>query len=189
MKVASLLLLSLLLAGFCFALDPGEKAPNFTLKSTEGKEVHLTDFGGKTVVVMFIATRCPYSNAFTGVMAKLANQYSSKGIVFLGINSNKSEPLEEVALHAKQHFPFVVLKDDGNKVADAYKAQVTPESFVIDGTGVVRYHGALGSSNNPTTNRLQANSTEISAALDEMMAGKPVTKAKTKAFGCTIKRT
>lgn len=179
----------LLASAAAFALDPGDSAAAFKLNDSAGKEVKLSDYSGKNVVVIFIATRCPYSNAFNQVMAKLASDYASKGVVFLGINSNKSEPVEEVADHSKKNgLTFPVLKDPGNKVADQYGAQVTPEAFLIDGKGVIRYHGALGSSNNPTTDASKANSDEIRAALDALMGGKDIAKAKTKAFGCSIKR-
>ena len=185
----ALFVVFLLAAVAAFALDAGDKSADFTLSDASGKQVKLSDYSGKNVIVVFIATKCPYSNAFNDVMAKLANDYQSKGIVFLGINSNKSEPVEEVAQHAKQHgFSFPVLKDAGNKVADQYGAQVTPEAFVIDGKGVIQYHGALGSSDNPTTDASKANSDEIRAALDALLAGKQIAKAKTKAFGCSIKR-
>ena len=187
MKV--LLSVFLLITASALALDPGDQAAVFKLSAAAGKEYKLADYSGKNVVVIFIATRCPYSNAFNLVMAKLATDYASKGVVFLGINSNKSEAVEEVADHAKKNgFSFPVLKDADNKVADQYGAQVTPEAFLIDGKGVIRYHGALGSSNNPTTDPSKANSDEIRAALDALLGGKDIVKSKTKAFGCSIKR-
>lgn len=186
---AFLIVFLLLVAAAAFALDAGDKAADFKLSDAAGKEVKLSDYNGKNVVVIFIATRCPYSNAFNEVMARLGRDYTSKGVVVLGINSNNSEPAAEVAEHAKKHgFSFPVLKDSGNKVADRYSAQVTPEAFVIDGKGVIRYHGALGSSDNPTTDATKANSDEIRTALDALLGGKEIAKAKTKAFGCSIKR-
>lgn len=182
------LLFCLLFSVTAFALDPGSKAADFALNNTDGKTVKLSDYHGKDVVVIFVATRCPYSNAFNNVMEQLAKDYAAKGISFVGINSNKTESLEEVAQHTQEHFTFPVLKDPDNKIANLYEAQVTPEAFVIDSTGVIRYHGALGSSDNPTTNPAKANSTEIRAALDQLLAGKPIATAKTKAFGCSIKR-
>lgn len=179
----------LLVASSLPALDAGDKAAGFSLSDAAGKQVKLADYSGKNVVVIFMATKCPYSNAFNQVMAKLAGDYTPKGVVVLGINSNKSEPSEEVAQHAKQHgISFPVLKDPNNKVADQYAAQVTPEAFLIDAKGTIRYHGALGSSNNPTTDASKANSDEIRTALDALLAGKDIAKVKTKAFGCSIKR-
>lgn len=181
-------LILLLIASSVFALDAGQKAADFNLKDGSGKEVKLSDFSGKNVVVIFVSTKCPYSNAFNKVMADLSKDYSAKGITVLGINSNKAETAADVAAHAKEHFPFQVLKDEENKVADLYDAQVTPEAFVIDGSGTIRYHGALGNSKNPTTDASRANSDDIRGALDELIAGKQIAKDKTKAFGCSIKR-
>jgi peroxiredoxin len=181
-------LIFLLLASSVFALDAGDKAADFALKTGGGQEVKLSDFSGKNLVVIFISTKCPYSQAFNKVMADLSKDYSGKGITVLGINSNKSETVSDVAAHAKEHFPFQVVKDEDNKVADLYGAQVTPEAFVIDGKGMIRYHGALGNSKNPTTDASRANSDDIRSALDELIAGKQIAKDKTKAFGCSIKR-
>ena len=187
MKLASLFLFIFVAA--VFALDPAQRAVDFTLQDTNGREVKLSDYENQNVVLIFVSTKCPYSNAFNGVMAKLATDYSAKGFVFLGINSNRTESAEQVAQHAKEHgLSFTILKDPENKVADLYAAQVTPEAFVIDKTGIVRYHGALGSSGRPTNDPAEATSNEIRAALDELLSGKEIAKAKTKAFGCTIKR-
>jgi len=187
MKVAFVFVI--LFAVSSFALDAPNKAATFTLNDLSGKEVKLSDFEEKNVVLIFISSKCPYSNAFNGVMAKLTKDYSAKGITFLGINSNKTEPIEEVAQHAKEKgLNFTILKDAGNKVADLYGASVTPEAYVIDKTGIIRYHGALGSSGRPTTDPEAANSDEIRAALDQLLAGQTIAKTKTKAFGCTIKR-
>jgi len=181
-------LILLLITSSLFALDAGQKAADFALKDGTGQEVKLSDFSGKSLVVIFVSTKCPYSQAFNKVMADLSKDYSAKGITVLGINSNKSETAVDVAAHAKEHFPFQVLKDEENKVADSYGAQVTPEAFVIDGKGMIRYHGALGNSKNPTTDASRANSDDIRGALDELIAGKQIAKDKTKAFGCSIKR-
>lgn len=183
-----LLIAFLLFTPVLFALDAGDKASDFTLADLDGKNLSLADYNGKTVVLIFTSTKCPYSNAFNQVMSNLASDYSSKDVVVLGINSNKNETVQDVAMHSKQNLKFAVLKDVNNKVADAYKAQVTPEAFVIDKEGTIRYHGALGNSSKPTTDASKATPDEIRAALDALLAGKEVAKAKTKAFGCSIKR-
>src|SRR6266542_1180397 len=140
----------------------------------------------KAVVVMFIATKCPYSNAYNDRMRDLAAAYGKQGILFAGINSNKTEPAEEVIAHAKQHgFAFPIMKDAGNKVADLYDARHTPEIFVVDPEGKLRYHGRIDENyENPS----KVASPDLKNALDAMLAGRQIAKVETKAFGCSIKR-
>jgi peroxiredoxin len=168
----------------------GEKMADFTLPDVNGKPHRLYDFEGKkAVVVIFIATRCPYSNAFTHVMASLAHEYESRGVAFVGINANNTDSVAEVADHARAHgLDFLVLKDEGNKVADRLGASVTPEVFLLDSTWTLRYHGALGNSHQPTNNPEKTTDNEVRPALDDVLNGKPAEVTETKAFGCSIKR-
>lgn len=179
------------LTGLQAGIDLGAQAPDFTLPDVRtGQTVALQSLGERdATVVLFIATQCPYSNAFNRVMADLGRQYGSRKVAFVGINSNSTEPAEEVKKHAQDHqFPFPVLKDEGNQVADRYGATVTPEAFVFDRTGKLVYHGALGNSRNPTTKESEAVGDELAAALDAVLSGGSPDPAKTKMFGCTIKR-
>ena len=122
-------------------------------------------------------------------MAKLAKEYAAKGVAFVGINANKTEPAAEVAEHARTNqLGFPVLKDEGNVIADRLGATVTPEVFLLDSQWTLRYHGALGNSASPTTKAEEASDAEIRPALDAIVAAQPVARAETKAFGCTIKR-
>jgi hypothetical protein len=77
-----------------------------------------------------------------------------------------------------------VYKDPGNVLADRFDAQVTPESFVIDSSGIIRYHGSIDDSMNESRVHTRA----LRAALESVLAGKSVASTETKAFGCTIKR-
>jgi peroxiredoxin len=170
-------------------LKIGAAAPDFSLPSAaDGKPVSLKDLTAKSkaVVVIFIATKCPVSNAYNERMAALGKEYAAKGIAVVGINSNKSEPAAETAEHAKKHgFTFAVVKDDQNKVADQYGAQKTPEVFVVDAKGMLVYHGRIDESQDEPK---KVKSPDLRNALEAMLAGKPVPAPETKAFGCTIKR-
>ena len=168
----------------------GEKIADFTLPDVNGKPHRLYDIEGrKAVVVIFIATGCPYSNAFTHVMAGLAHEYEGRGVAFIGINANSTEPVREVAEHARAHgLDFPVLKDEGNRVADQLGASVTPEVFLLDSSWTLRYHGALGNSHQPTNNPNKTNADELRPALEDVLNGKPTEVTDTKAFGCSIKR-
>jgi peroxiredoxin len=191
--------LGLLLAGSaCTAGDLpaakikiGEKMADFTLpEAGSGKSHSLYESKGKkAVAVIFLATRCPYSNAFNHVMADLAREYAGRGVALVGINANQSEPAAEVAEHARTHnLSFPVLKDEGNVIADRLGASVTPEVFLLDSDWTLRYHGALGNSAHPTTNPQEASDAEVRPALEGVLAGQAVARTETKAFGCTIKR-
>jgi peroxiredoxin len=166
----------------------GAPAPQFTLTTVDGKAFSLADAARshKAVVVMFIATKCPYSNAYNDRMRDMAAAYEKQGILFAGINSNKTEPAEEVVAHAKKHgFAFNLMKDPDNKVADLYDARHTPEIFVVDPEGKLRYHGRIDENYEEPT---KVTSPDLKNALDALIAGRPVVKAETKAFGCSIKR-
>ena len=126
-------------------LTPGDMAQDFTLSNYDGTRHSLSQYRDSTaVVVMFIATRCPVSRDYDVRMAHLAAVYGPRGFQFLGINSNKEEGLEEIARHAADnHFPFPVLKDSMNVIADRFGAQRTPEVYVLARSGVVLYHGRI----------------------------------------------
>lgn len=168
------------------SIEVGKKAPAFSLKDVEGKDHALDEYlKNKYTVLMFIATQCPVSNDYNERMAALQNDYASKEITFVGINSNKQEDVEEIKEHSSKHgFKFHVLKDWNNVVADAYGAQFTPEIFVLDGSGVLQYHGRIDDSKNP--DKVKTN--DLRETLDALLAGKAAPRAETKAFGCTIKR-
>ncbi len=164
----------------------GKKIQNFTLSDTAGKEHSLSQYlGGKGVVLIFISTRCPVSNAYNERMVALASEYEGKGFTFLGINANKAEDTAEMAEHAAKHgWSFTVLKDKGNVIADRLGASVTPEAYVIDSDGILRYHGRIDDSQDPSGIQHR----DLKAALDALLAGQEVARKEAKAFGCSIKR-
>lgn len=171
------------LAGQQFKL--GSKVGDFSLKDLKGNPVSFAALKGEATVVGFIATKCPVSNAYNERLTALYKDYAPRGVKFVFINSNRTEPAAEVAEHAtKNGFPFPVFKDDDNLVADRFGAQFTPEVFVLDKDGVIRYHGAIDDSQVAA----RVKSPHLRQTLDGMLAGQGVATAETKAFGCTIKR-
>lgn len=165
--------------------SPG-KIEDFSLRDSNGKEHSLSDFKeSKAIVVMFIATECPVSNDYNSRMEKLYNEYREKGIAFLGINSNKAEPVERIKEHAAENgLTFTILKDEKNIIADKFKASVTPEIYVLNSNFDVLYHGRIDNARDES----EVVSKDLEIALNEILAGKEVVKKETKAFGCTIKR-
>ena len=164
----------------------GTTIDDFKLPDADGSEHSLKSLMGKNgAVVIFIATRCPVSNAYNDRMEKLAQDYKARGINVIGINSNNIEPAAEVKSHAaEKHLTFAILKDNGNKIADRLGATRTPEAYLINAGGKLVYHGRIDNSQN-TAN---ITASDLREALDELLAGKPVSKTGGAAFGCTIKR-
>ena len=167
----------------------GAAAPDFTLPpAAGGAPVALKELLGKSkaVVVVFDATKCPYAKGYKERVGAMGKEYAGKGVTFVTVNSNKTEPAAEVAEDAKAHgFSFPVLKDEGNKVADLYGAKKTPEVYVLSPAGTLLYHGRIDETHDDPKN---VKSPDLRNALEAILAGKPVPAAETKAFGCTIKR-
>ncbi len=167
--------------------SPGvQKVENFSLKDFNGKSHSLKDYkNSKAIVLMFVATQCPVSNAYNQRMVEIQKKYSAKNVAFIGINSNKQESVSEIKSHAQENnFPFPVLKDYKNVIADKLQASVTPEIYVLNPDFEILYHGRIDDSRNEKN----VNSKDLENALNEILSGKEVSTKRTKAFGCTIKR-
>jgi protein-disulfide isomerase len=182
------LLTTITLAACAIAAEPmligGTKFTELKLKSLDGAPATIKT-EGKITAVVFIATQCPISNDYNERMKALYADYASKGVQFVFVNSNSTEPPEEVARHAKQHgFQFAVYKDPDNKEADRFAAEVTPHVFVLDKTGTVAYRGAIDDQRNEE----KVTKKPLREALDALLTGKAVPVTEHKAFGCTIKR-
>ncbi|HEY3027511.1 MAG TPA: thioredoxin family protein [Pyrinomonadaceae bacterium] len=164
----------------------GQPIPDFTLPDVDGNKHSLASLKGKNgTLFIFIATRCPVSNAYNERMDRISQDYKARGINVVGINANSTEPAEEVKSHAaEKHLSFTILKDDGNKIADQWGAAVTPEAYLLNAEGKLVYHGRIDNSRNGDA----ITSNDLRDAIDEMLAAKPVAKTEAKAFGCTIKR-
>ena len=173
---------------YCFtALKDGEHVNNFKLKDYNGKEHSLSDYkDSKVIVLMFISTQCPVSNAYNSRMENLYEQYKDKNVSFIGINANKTEDIETIKEHAQSHgFGFNILKDIGNKIADELNASVTPEIYVLNPENFeILYHGRIDDSRNESN----VTSKDLENALNDILNDKEVINKRTKAFGCTIKR-
>ena len=164
----------------------GTVIDDFKLADASGKEHSLKSLmGAKGTVILFVATKCPVSNNYNERMEKLAQDYKAKGISVIGINSNNTEPAAEVKSHAAERgLTFPILKDDGNKIADRFGATKTPEAYVLDANLKLVYHGRID--NSQKVEGITSN--DLRDALDELAAGKTISKTGAAAFGCTIKR-
>ena len=186
-KFSFSVVLLVLLSFFSLALT-GEKmkVEDFTLPDYTGKSHSLSDYKDfHAIVLMFIATQCPVSNAYNSRMVQIYKDYQDKNVAFLGINSNKQESIAEIAEHSKENeFKFAVLKDDNNVIADKFEAQVTPEIFVLNSDFEILYHGRIDDSQRESNVKSQ----DLRQALEQILTGEKVTTPETKAFGCSIKR-
>lgn len=134
----------------------------------------------KAVVVLFLSTVCPYANYFAAHLRELSETYGRRGVAFVGVNSNNWESVEEMAEHAKERgFTFPILKDEGHGVADRIGATRTPEAFLVDASGRLRYRGWVKS---------KQESPDLQRAIDAVLEGRAVRRPVTKAFGCAVDR-
>jgi peroxiredoxin len=155
----------------------GDRAPAFVLTTADGAEPRSLDElvhapGKRGAVLVFISARCPYVAQARQPLADLFKKYGEE-VVFAGLNANQNESADDVKTDARNNFAFPILRDEGSKVADLYAAERTPEVFLVDAKGVIRYHGGVA---------------DLAAALGDFTAGRTLAKSEAKAFGCTIKR-
>ena len=155
----------------------GDKAPTFSLKAIDTGEAKtlegaLAEGKPRGVLVVFLSCKCPYAAQARQPLGELFKKFGGQ-VKFVGINANQNESWDDIKADAALSFPFPMLRDEGSTVAEQYGAERTPEAFLVDAGGVIRYHGGVA---------------DLGPALGELTAGKTVAKPEAKAFGCTIKR-
>lgn len=172
------------------AAGVGKKVGDFSLPRADRPGAPMTTIYGdktqKATVVVFTSARCPCANDYSDRLRDMAQAFGSRGVRFVSVYANQDETLADISAHAKtSRLPFVALKDDRAQAADHFKAHVTPEAFVLDRTGVLRYHGRIDSSRDAA----QATSHELRDTLAALTDGKGGSvPAETHAFGCAILR-
>jgi hypothetical protein len=141
--------------------------------------------GARATVLLFLSSLCPCSARYDARVVELARQYAPKGVRFVAVNSSEGEKAAEVGEYARRAgYPFSVLKDDGNVIADRIHAQITPEVFVMDSKGVLRYHGGIDDSRDPK----MVQQHHLRNALDFLLGGRVPAKQEAITFGCAISR-
>ncbi len=168
----------------------GKTIANFTLKDTADKDWSLADAKDKkAIVLVFLGTECTISNAYLPRLAELHKTYADKGVAFVAINANNQDTVAKITGHAKEYkLPFPVLKDSANVVADKFGAQRTPEIFVLDAKGKVLYQGHVDDQFGIGYKRSGPTRNDLADALEETLAGREVSVAKTDVAGCPISR-
>ena len=198
MKHLRLLLPLLLAAVFTdlSAAEIGKPAPGFTLSDIQGKSHSLSDFKGKVVVLEWTNPECPYVRRHydSGNMPSLQKEVAAKDVVWLAVNSSSPSSGEFTTpenmakwLAAKGAAPKATLIDKDGKVGRLYGARTTPHMYVVDPQGKLVYAGAIDDKRWASTAETKSAKNHVRAALDEALAGKPVTVAATSPYGCSVK--
>ncbi len=173
-------------------LPLGTKAPDFSLTNVDGRTVSLKDFAGAPAyLIVFMCNHCPYVKHVAPELARLAREYQAKRVAVIGINSNdvKTHPADspEQMVHEVESrgYTFPYLFDEAQQVAQAYHAACTPDFYVFDKDQKLAYRGQMDASRPdsgiPVTGR------DLRAALDAVLAGKPVASEQKPSIGCNIK--
>lgn len=173
-------------------LPLGTVAPNFSLPDTNGKTVSLDDFNDNTaLLVAFICNHCPYVKHIRKGLASLGKDFQLKGVAVVGINSNDAAnyPEDSPANMKKElalaHYSFPYLYDESQKTAKAYRAACTPDFYLFDKDHKLVYRGQMDGSR--PGNSIPVTGNDLRAALDALLAGKPVLEDQTPSMGCNIK--
>jgi peroxiredoxin len=168
-------------------VEPGVKAPEFSLQSQDGKTVKLSDYSGKIVVLEWLNPGCPVvvRHYKAKTMVTLADKYAEKGVVWLGINSSEMGTNADNKKFADTYSAkYPILNDASGSVGHQYAATNTPHMFIVGKDGKVLYEGAID--NDPKGSKSEKIN-YVQQALDEILSGKAVSTPKTKAYGCTVK--
>jgi thiol-disulfide isomerase/thioredoxin len=167
---------------------------DFKARDYRGRDTSLAEYAdSKAVVVAFLGTECPLAKLYAPRLEELATKYKSQGVAFVAVDSNRQDSLAEIANYARVHgVSFPILKDLGNVIADQFGAQRTPEVYLLDNDRVVRYAGRIddqyGLGNTSGYAQAKVRHRFLADALDELLAGMPISEAHTMAPGCLIGR-
>ena len=176
----------------------GEAAPTFSAVDTAGKTVKLEDYRGKTVVLEWTNHDCPFVKKHYGAnnMQALQKKWTAQGVTWLTIISSPPgeqgnvTPERANALTTERDArPTAVLMDPRQDVAKLYKAQTTPHMYIITKDGTLAYAGGIDDKPSTRVEDIKTAKNFVDGALTEVLAGKPVSNATTRAYGCAVKYT
>lgn len=178
------------------AVKINEAAPDFTLTDSRNQTVSLSNYKGKPVVLEWTNHECPFVRKHydSGNMQQLQRDYTGKGVVWLSIISSApgkqghvtGDEAEELT-RSRNAAPTAVLLDPTGKVGQAYGAKTTPHMYIVDGAGVLRYAGGIDNIKSTDQADIKTAKNYVAQALDELLAGKPVSESATAPYGCGVK--
>lgn len=173
-----------------YTLQIGQKAPSFDLISTNSKSYSLDDFNEDVLVIFFTCNHCPYVIGSDEVTRKTVEKYSTKGVRFVGINSNSKNTYEEdsfpnmVKRMEENQFPWLYLYDELQEVAKEYGALKTPHFYVFDKDRKLIYTGRAV--DNPRDSS-QITVNDLENTLDQHLLDQEISVQVTNPIGCNIK--
>ena len=166
----------------------GKRIANFVLPDTGGTEVGLADFVEKKLIaVVFLGTECPIAKAYIPTLLELRKEYDEQQVEFLAINATPSDTPEAIRRHAEEYgLTFPVLIDSEQTTVSLFGARRLCEVFLLDERRVVRYHGRIDDRFGYDHKRDEPRRRDLAEAIDELLAGKPVSVPETETSGCLI---
>ena len=185
-----------LFAACSMASTPGQPAPDFAVTDATGKSVKLAEQRGKYVVLEWTNPECPFvqKHYVSKNMQALQKEFVGKDVVWLSINSTNRSHSEFKSgsemtqwMRAQGAAQTAVLIDDTSSTGRAYAARTTPHMFVVDPQGKVVYAGAIDDKRSANPADAKTANNYVRAALAESLAGKPVSVAQTRPYGCSVK--
>jgi peroxiredoxin len=195
-RIASLAAVLAFATGAAAAVAVGAKAPAFSLPGADGKTHALADYAGKVVVLEWFNEECPYVKKHYGTdnMQTLQRDYAARGVVWLSVISSApgkqghATAAEAVATVAELGAaPAAMLLDESGTVGQAYGAKTTPHMYVIGPDGTLLYQGAIDDDPSFKQAGVATAKSHIRQALDQVLAGEPVSEPSTTPYGCSVK--
>jgi peroxiredoxin len=173
----------------------GQPAPDFSAVDTAGKTHKLSDFKGKLVVLEWTNPGCPFvQKHYSGNMQALQKEFTGKGVVWLAINSTDTESADYQApaklagwMKEKGSAPTATLMDEPGKIGQLYGAKTTPHMYIVDAQGRLVYAGGIDSIPSARVDDIRTATNYLRQGLNESLAGKPVSTASTRPYGCSVK--
>jgi peroxiredoxin len=174
-----------------FTIETGKDAPGFSLPGVDGKTLSLDDYADQAaVVVVFTCNHCPTAIDYEDRLIQIQDDYAAKGVQVIAINSNETDghptdSLSHMIERAEEKgFNFPYLRDESQDVAKAYGAMRTPHVFLLDADRKVVYNGRVDDMPDDPNN---VGRHDLREAIDETLAGKPVSVPVTQSIGCNVK--
>jgi peroxiredoxin len=177
--------------------ETGRPAPDFSVRAADGTLVSLKDLKGKLVVLEWVNEGCPFVGKHygSGNLQALQGKYTEKGVVWLSVCSSAKgrqgywrDGAEALAFKKKQKAAMThLLLDPDGALGHAYGAKTTPHLFVVDKAGRLAYQGAIDDTPSTRQKDVKTARNWVAQALDELLAGKPVSVPETRSYGCSVK--